>query len=187
MLMFPIAAVVCALSCVLVHYEFLRLLSCSAPKLPIPPRQRILYVVAGALGSHIVQVGLFALMLWAVSYVARMQTFNIGHDASLEQALYISSESYAALGSSETFSYGPLRLFAGVEGLTGLLVIGWTSAFTYWCMTKYWDEHPKRPSRKPRGRHPRREAPLPGELEVAAMPPATLPKTLGENNGGHRL
>ena len=40
----------------------------------------------------------------------------------------------SAIFSAEGFGYGPARLFAGLEGLSGLLMIGWTSAFTYWCI-----------------------------------------------------
>ncbi|MDR6870776.1 hypothetical protein J2Y55_001784 [Bosea sp. BE125] len=141
MLVFPIGSALCALACMLVHYELLRLLSCSASKLSIAPRQRIIYVVAGALGSHVVQITLFALMLWGLSVSARAQIFGAGIPGSFKQSLYVSFESYAALGSNETFLYGPLRLFTGLEGLSGLVFIGWTSAFTYWCMTQFWNDH----------------------------------------------
>uniref|UniRef100_A0A9E8CL77 Uncharacterized protein n=1 Tax=Bosea sp. NBC_00436 TaxID=2969620 RepID=A0A9E8CL77_9HYPH len=113
--------------------------------LAIAPRQRLLCIVAGALGSHLIQIAIFALALRFLSWGGDIASFEIGRRASLAQAFYISFESYAALGSSQAFSYGPLRIFAGVEGLSGLLPIGWSSAFTYWCMTKYWEEHPPRP------------------------------------------
>lgn len=175
MFLFPAFAALCALVCILVHYEFLRLLSCSAQKLSIAPRQRILYVVAGALGSHVVQIVLFAFTLWALSYLSELQAIDAGANSSFAQALYVSFESYAALGSSESLSYGPLRLFAGFEGLSGLVLIGWTSAFTYWCMTKFWDEHPLRPKRKPEDRRrPRREPPSLNEPKTEKTEPHAI-------------
>lgn len=141
MLLFPICAGFCALLCMLLHYEFLRLISCAAARLTIAPRRRILCVVAGALGSHVSQIMIFALALWVLARLLGLAAFNPGKDASLLRAVCISFESYAALGGTESFAYVPLRLFAGLEGLSGLVLIGWTSAFTYWCMTRYWDEH----------------------------------------------
>lgn len=175
MFLFPGFAALCALVCILVHYEFLRLLSYSALKLSIAPRQRILYVVAGALGSHVVQIILFAFTLWALSYLSQLQAIDTGTDASFAQALYVSFESYAALGSNEALSYGPLRLFTGFEGLSGLVLIGWTSAFTYWCMTKFWDEHPIRPKRKSEDRRrPRREPPSLNEPKIEKDKPHVI-------------
>ena len=33
---------------------------------------------------------------------------------------------------------GPLRLLAGAEALTGLVLVGWSSAFTFLHMQRYW-------------------------------------------------
>ncbi len=141
MYVFPLAAAVCAIGCILVHYEFLRLISGSAAHLSVAPRQRIVYVVAGSLVSHIIQILIFALLLWLLSVAVNEEVFGIGIPVSFQQSLYVSFESYASLGSSSSLPFGPLRIFIGVEGLSGLVVIGWTSAFTYWCMTQYWNDH----------------------------------------------
>lgn len=141
MYVFPLAATICALACILVHYEFLRLISGSAAHLAVAPRQRIVYVVAGTLFSHIIQILIFALLLWVLSVAVKQEVFGIGIPVSFQQSLYVSFESYASLGISASIPFGPLRIFSGVEGLSGLVVIGWTSAFTYWCMTQYWADH----------------------------------------------
>ncbi|WP_141740269.1 two pore domain potassium channel family protein [Bosea sp. BIWAKO-01] len=141
MYLFSLAAALCAIGCILVHYECLRLISGSAAHLSVAPRQRIVYVVAGSLVSHIIQILIFALLLWLLSVSVNEEVFGTGIPVSFQQSLYVSFESYASLGSSNALPFGPLRIFIGVEGLSGLVVIGWTSAFTYWCMTQYWNDH----------------------------------------------
>jgi hypothetical protein len=37
---------------------------------------------------------------------------------------------------------GPARMLAGVEALNGLLLIGWTSSFTYVAMAEFWSTKP---------------------------------------------
>jgi hypothetical protein len=34
--------------------------------------------------------------------------------------------------------HGQLRLLAGVEALNGLLLIGWTTSYTFLAMEKFW-------------------------------------------------
>jgi len=45
--------------------------------------------------------------------------------------LYFSAASYTSLGFGDIYPHGPMRLFAGIEALVGLIMIGWTVAFTY--------------------------------------------------------
>ena len=142
MLVFPLAALIATLCCVLLHYEILRLLACSVPRLAIAPRQRMLCVVVGALGGHIAEILIFAAVLWLVTSGLAVDVSVKEASSRLGQALYVSIESYPALGSAEAFDYGPLRLFSGIEALAGLLLVGWTSAFTYWSMTQFWKDHP---------------------------------------------
>ena len=40
-----------------------------------------------------------------------------------------------------------MRLLAGVEGLLGLLMIGWSASFTYLMMEKLWLDH-RQPRKK---------------------------------------
>jgi hypothetical protein len=42
------------------------------------------------------------------------------------------------LGYGDVVPHGPLRLLAGVEALTGLLMIGWSASFTYVSMARFW-------------------------------------------------
>lgn len=138
MIMLPFAGFAAALVAVIVHYEILGTLFRWAPAWRIVPRQRMLGLVLGALASHLLQILVFATVLWGLTALSAFDALGVGLESSFEQALYISIESYTSLGSAETIPVGPLRLFCGIEALSGLLIVGWTSAFTYLAMAEFW-------------------------------------------------
>jgi hypothetical protein len=134
-------SVVVSLICMLLHYEVLRGLAASSERLGIAPRQRMLYVVIGALFGHLLEMGLFAAALLMLELISPLNVAGDLTGSALDHAVYISVESFASLGSTATFPVGPLRLFVGIESLAGLLLVGWTTAFTYVSMTEFWNQH----------------------------------------------
>lgn len=121
----------------LTHYEALRLLGRLLPRLRMASRARLGVVIVGAFMAHMVQIALFALGAWAL---ARAGVGTLGDTArpSLDMALYFSAETFTSLGYGDVVPHGPLRLLAGVEALTGLLMIGWSASFTYVSMARFW-------------------------------------------------
>lgn len=55
---------------------------------------------------------------------------------------YYSASFYTSLGSTNPPSPG-LRLLAGLEALTGLILITWTASFLYLVMSRTWEGHTK--------------------------------------------
>lgn len=122
----------------LIHYEVLRGLQVSLPKLEIPVRTKLLVVIFGAFFAHVAEIGLYAVALFALTSYA-----DIGHLAGLNatrflDCIYFSAETYTSLGMGDIAPSGPVRLFAGVESLNGLLMIAWSASFTYLSMEKFW-------------------------------------------------
>ncbi len=58
--------------------------------------------------------------------------------------LYFSAETYTSLGFGDVFPVGEMRLIAGMEALTGLLMIGWTTSYTYLEMQRHWPRPERR-------------------------------------------
>jgi len=135
-----LASAIMVLICVLVHYETLRLLSGHLPRLTHPPRRRILYIIVGAFVAHTVEI-----WLWGVAYWALLGHFDLGSltgiSGTLYECVYFSSVTYTTLGFGDVNPVGPLRLLAGAEALTGLILIGWTVTFTFFAMRDFWDLH----------------------------------------------
>ena len=69
---------------------------------------------------HLVQVGIWALAFWEARQLP-----------DLETALYFSLASYTTIGFGDVVLGPGWRVLAGLEGLTGLVLVGWSTAFTF--------------------------------------------------------
>jgi Ion channel len=132
-----LAAILVALS-VFVHHEVLRLCDENFRRLErIAGRNKVFLAVAAAFGSHLAQIAIFAGAYWLLHDTAmgslHGQTQNLA-----KTFLYFSTETYTSLGFGDVYPVGAMRLIAGIEALTGLLMIGWTASFTYLEMCRHW-------------------------------------------------
>jgi len=76
----------------------------------------------------IVSLGLFALhgteiWLYALVYLA------IGSVEGLREAVYFSTITYGAIGYSDAAMAEEWRLVSAIEGINGIILIGWSTAF----------------------------------------------------------
>ncbi len=95
-------------------------------------RFAFLHVVAAT--SAIVLMHFAEMLLFGVLYMAVSEFSTAGHIHGADHIrdyFYFSAASYTSLGYGDLYPTGPLRLFAGVEALIGLTLIGWTVAFTF--------------------------------------------------------
>jgi hypothetical protein len=136
-----IASVILVGATLLIHYEALRITSDLLPRLNMPPRWRIVFVVFAAFAAHTIEVWVFA-----IAYYVFVDLLHLGHFAGdmapgLFELVYFSVVTYTSLGFGDMLPVGPLRLLVGVEALAGLLMIGWSASFTYLSMEKFWPLH----------------------------------------------
>jgi len=128
-------------SCVLIHYETLRIASVTMPKLTIRPRARILFVMATAFVAHSLEVWFCAAIFYVVGDLAGMGSIAGKFAGGFFEYLYFSTVSYTSLGIGDIYPIGVLQLLTGVESLIGLVMIAWTGSFTYLAMEKFWSLH----------------------------------------------
>ena len=69
---------------------------------------------------HLVQVA-----LWAFVFV------RAGELPNLETAVYFSLVTYTTIGFGDVVLRPGWRVLAGIEGLTGIVLIGWSTAFVF--------------------------------------------------------
>lgn len=125
--------------CVLSHYETLRLLNDRLARTDIiSARAKVLVALVGALASHVLQIGAFALAYYLLRDKFGMGGFGGTFQDTLMTFLYFSSETYTTLGFGDIYPTGQLRLICGIESLVGLLMVSWTASFTYLEMRRYW-------------------------------------------------
>jgi Ion channel len=76
--------------------------------------------VIGFLVAHLVEI-----VLWAAAY--RMA----GELQSFEEAVYFSAVTFATIGYGDVTLSDEWRLASAVEGVNGILLFGWTTAFLF--------------------------------------------------------
>jgi Ion channel len=69
---------------------------------------------------HLTQVSLWAVVFWQARALA-----------TLETAFYFSLVTYTTIGYGDVVLGPPWRVLAGIEGLAGIILIGWSTAFVF--------------------------------------------------------
>ena len=134
----------------LIHYEVLLRLHRSLGPADIPPRPKVLVVMFGCFVAHISEVLLYGLAYYALLTLAgggALVGVQDGHlTGSLAECLYFSGATYTSLGLGDLAPIGPIRMLAAAQALHGLLLIGWTAAFLYIAMERFWSARRDRKS-----------------------------------------
>jgi hypothetical protein len=126
-----------------IHYEVLRLLTVVLPALRMQPRLKLIVVIAMAFCAHAVEILLYGIGYYLLAtYVGAGSMGESGY-LPFSRCLYFSAETYTSLGYGDVVPHGDLRLLAGMEALNGLLLIGWTTSYTYISMERFWDTDSK--------------------------------------------
>jgi hypothetical protein len=69
---------------------------------------------------HLVQVVVWALVFWEARQLP-----------TLETAVYFSITTYTTVGFGDVVLGPGWRVLAGIEGLTGIILVGWSTAFVF--------------------------------------------------------
>lgn len=136
-LLFVINTCVISLA-VILHFEMLSQLSRLMPRLSLRYRFRIVIGIFGALIAHIIEVWMFAIVYYLMIQTDRFGSLAGDQSVGLLDCAYFSFITYTTLGYGDIAPLGHLRFLAGLEALTGLVLITWTASFMYFEMQKYW-------------------------------------------------
>ena len=83
-----------------------------------PTTWLLVRVASWAVFAHLLEIA-----IWGIVYAWREV------QPSIEQAIYFSAVTYTTVGYGDTLPPENWRLVAGVEGLTGILMCGWSTGF----------------------------------------------------------
>jgi hypothetical protein len=126
-----------------IHYEVLRLLTAGLPVLGMRPRLKLILVMLGAFCAHAIEIFLYGIAYYLLATWLGVGNMGQPGELTFSRCLYFSGETYTSLGYGDVVPHGDLRLLAGMEALNGLLLIGWTTSFTYLSMERFWDSADK--------------------------------------------
>lgn len=122
----------------LIHYEALSTLNDLLPKIAVQRRRKLLVVMTGIFGAHMLQIVLYGLLYYSLILWEPGNAFAGSAPFSLLNCIYFSAETYTSLGFGDLSPVGPIRLLAGLEALNGLLLISWSASYTYLAMERFW-------------------------------------------------
>jgi len=89
---------------------------------------------------------MFALAYYFIADVGDVTGNIIARKAEgFAEQIYFSFSTYTSLGYGDLVPSEPLRFMAGMEALTGLLLIAWTASFMYLQMQRTWGHTVLRP------------------------------------------
>ena len=144
-----IATLALVVVCVLFHYEALRVMRRAGAWMHRRSswhRWHLSLILCGLLFAHVAEVIMFA---FAYHFLARagdgLGKITGAQPGDLSEKIYFSFSSYTSLGYGDLVPLGPLRFMAGMEALTGLLLITWTASFMYMQMQSTWGQTGSRP------------------------------------------
>jgi hypothetical protein len=121
-----------------IHYESLALASKMVERHVLGARRTIFSLVLLLPLIHILEVSLYA-----VGYFLMRDEFHLGSLKgdfldTFATYLYFSLETFATIGFGDIVPDGPIRFLAGIEGLNGTLLMGWSGSFVFIVMQRYW-------------------------------------------------
>lgn len=133
---------------VLLHYEVLQWLArfygprtSGRPLVRGRRRQRTGFVglIFALLALHVVEIWCYGVAFYWLEHQPDMGYIHGEHGLKTAfDAVYFSATIYTTLGLGDLSPVGTVRLLAGMESLTGLLLITWSASFTYLEMSRVW-------------------------------------------------
>lgn len=126
---------------VIIHYEFLHRLTARMRSVRLHHRLRVLFGVVGALLAHIAEIWVFGCAYYFMNRAEGWGHLQGNFDGSLLDSVYFSFTTFTTLGYGDIVAMGDIRFLAGLESLTGLVLITWTASFFFLEMQRYWERN----------------------------------------------
>ena len=104
------------------------------------PRLGVVSVVMLCLVLHVLEISLYSGGFMLADKVFGVGQFNDERNLDAMGYFYYSAITYTAVGYGDILPKGEIRLLAVAESLNGLMLIGWTGAFTFIAMQRLWSE-----------------------------------------------
>ncbi len=124
---------------VLLHYEGLSLIGRTIRSRAIHHRAKILMLIFAQLSLHIFEIWMFALAAFVLTQAFAFGAILPVPSGGYLDYVYFSAITYTTVGFGDFVPSGPVRFLAGMEALSGFVLITWSASFTFLEMQRYWD------------------------------------------------
>jgi hypothetical protein len=123
--------------CVGLHYEALRLISSIHPK-RLSGTLSIALVIVLIILAHCVEAVVFSGGYWLGAEWLGIGRLTGMREHGAAAYIYFSLETFTTQSVGDIVPIGQLRLLASVQPLVGLILIGWSTSFTFLIMRRDW-------------------------------------------------
>lgn len=124
--------------CIALHYEMLRACERWLPRISVRQRPRVLFGVSLMFVTHLLEILLFAVGYYVLSVGQGFGQLQGLQDGDPFAYIYFSAMTYTTVGFGDVVPVGPIRFLAGLEALTGLVMITWSASYTFLEMQRDW-------------------------------------------------
>ena len=131
---------VAVIAVVLLHYEGLRMLSATLPKLHMLHHRRVVIMIFWLLALHVIEVWIFGGAYYFLLHSEGYGELVGAPGASIIDCIYFSATVYTTVGFGDVYPVGAIRTMTGTEGIVGLTMITWSASYTFIEMLKTWDD-----------------------------------------------
>lgn len=133
-----VTAMLIATLCVTLHYEALNACNRNLARISQHRRRRVVVLIFVVLLVHIAEIWLFG-----VGYSLLLRHPDVGTleglaSRGLPEYVYFSAMTYTTVGAGDVFAIGAIRFLAGMEALTGFVMITWSASYTFLEMQRDW-------------------------------------------------
>jgi hypothetical protein len=130
---------------VVIHYDGVTMIARRySRRVPRHDRRAMLKIIFALLALHVAEIWCYGFAYWGLAMVPGAGYVLGEHGADhLFDAVYFSAATYSTVGFGDLSPIGAVRLLAGLEAVTGLLLITWSASFTYLEMSRLWAKGPR--------------------------------------------
>lgn len=134
-----VATLLAIAGAVLLHYEGLyrmgRRLRAGATA---SGHRQMLAAILGLMALHMVEIWIFGAAWWALGAIPDAGQVSGLASVRWHDALFLSVLAFTSLGFDTLVPIGMLRILAGAEALTGLVLVAWSASFAFLQMQRHW-------------------------------------------------
>jgi hypothetical protein len=124
--------------CILMHYEALSLLTAFLKRAHMHQRPKVLLLIFAILLIHVAEIWVFGSAYYVLTSFAGFGALVGSHAMGFLDSIYFSAVCYTTLGLGDVVPTGAVRFLAGVEALSGFVLITWSASFTFLEMERFW-------------------------------------------------
>jgi len=140
MFLFVIVTILAIMASVLLHLVGSQRLVVLWDQNALLRRWRIAALVVVFIIIHMIEIGFFTVGINVLledggfGYLEGMGAHDVG------SLIYYSAITYTTVGYGDITPVGDLRLFAAIEALTGMVLVGWTASAIFTVMHRVWKD-----------------------------------------------